>query len=234
MKRPVLLAVSLGLLSLLLAFAPALWRMGQPALPPAASVAPASAAPWQVDLPAPGHSRVFGLALPGSTLLQVRQRFGEDLALALIAAADGTLALEGFVERFEAGGVGGRLLLAFDAESTAAALLRWRATLPGVPTASGARRHMLNAPALADLADAGLVGLSFIPAAQLDAAVLNARFGAPAERIAGDQRLEHWLYPALGLAVVLDAEGREVLQYTAPSDFSRRLAAPLRAASAAR
>ena len=64
--------------------------------------------------------------------------------------------------------------------------------------------------------------------------MLSARFGAPAERIAGDQRLEHWLYPALGLAVVLDAEGREVLQYTAPSDFSRRLAAPLRAASAAR
>ena len=31
---------------------------------------------------------------------------------------------------------------------------------------------------------------------------------------------------------VLDAQGRDVLQYTAPADFERRLVAPLRAASA--
>ena len=31
----------------------------------------------------------------------------------------------------------------------------------------------------------------------------------------------------LGLAVVLDAEGKEVLQYVAPAEFERRLRAPL-------
>ncbi|MBA4177982.1 MAG: hypothetical protein C0505_15710 [Leptothrix sp. (in: Bacteria)] len=237
MKHPFLFALAAGVLSLLIAFAPAVWRMAQPPPPAAAGTAPASAAPWQVALPAPGRSQVFGLDLPGSTLAQAQQRWGDELALALIAGPGGnggTLALEGYVERFEAGGVGGRLLLAFDAEGAAAALARWRGLLPGVPTASGARRHALSAPARAELGGTALVGLSFIASAQLSAEVLTARFGAPAERIAGGERLQHWLYPALGLAVALDAQGRDVLQYTAPADFERRLVAPLRAASAPR
>jgi hypothetical protein len=40
------------------------------------------------------------------------------------------------------------------------------------------------------------------------------------------------MYPAQGLAVVLDSQGREVLQYVAPADFDRRLRAPLIAAGA--
>lgn len=232
MKGPFSIALAAGLLSLLIAFVPALWRtFAGP--PPATATAPAGDAPWQVVLPAPGHSRVFGLSLPGSTLAQARQRWGDALQPALIVGGDGTLALEAYVEKFEAAGVGGRLLLAFDAETTATALARWRAALPGVPQPSGSRRHGLQAAALAELAPAALVGLSFIPAAQLGAQVLTARFGAPAERITSGERLEHWLYPAIGLAVVLDAEGRDVLQYTAPADFERRLAAPLRPASAA-
>ena len=232
MKGPFVIAVAAGLLSLLVAFAPAVWRMLGP--PPVATPAAAHGAPWQVDLPAPGQSRVFALNLPGSTLGQVRQRWGDELALALISGGGGPLALEGYLEKFEAGGVSGRLLLAFDAETTTATLARWQAALPGVPTASGTRRHALTAAALAELADVRLVGLSFIPAAQLDAAVLTARFGEPSERIAGGERLEHWLYPQRGLAVVLDAQGRDVLQYAAPADFERRLVAPLRAASAPR
>ncbi len=230
MRGPFFIALAAGLLSLLIAFAPAVWRMFQP--PPPSTVAPASGAPWQVAMPAPGHSRVFGLDLPGSTLAQVRRRWGDDVQLALIADSEGRLSLEGYVERFEAAGIGGRLLLAFDAETTAAALARWREQLPGLPQPSGGRRHALNPAALAELAPAALVGLSFIPAAQLDAETLTSRFGAPAERIAGTERIEHWLYPALGLAVALDAQGRDVLQYTAPADFERRLLAPLRAASA--
>ena len=60
--------------------------------------------------------------------------------------------------------------------------------------------------------------------------MLQARFGTPAERLAEGERLQHWLYPPQGLAVLLDAKGREVLQYVAPAEFEARLAAPLRAA----
>lgn len=230
MKTPFLIALAAGVLSLLIAFVPMLRHMiGAP--PAAMHALPATDAPWQVQLPGPGQARVFGLSLPGSTLAQARQRWGDGLSLALMAERNGSVALEGYVERFEAGGVSGRLLLAFDAP--AELLAGWRDRLPGTPIASGGRRHALTQAAMDALAASALVGLSFIPAAQLDAQVLGARFGAPAERIASGDRLEHWLYPTLGLAVVLDAKGRDVLQYVAPADFERRLAAPLKRAAPA-
>jgi hypothetical protein len=229
MKTPFLIALAAGALSLLIAFVPVLWRMASPG-DPATSAAPAHDAPWQVALPRPGQARVFGLELPGTTLADTRQRWGEGLQLALMVGRDGTPALEGQVERFEAGGVAGRLLLAFESAAGADALARWRDTLPGTLTASGGRRQPLPEAAAADLAASGLVGVSFIPAAKLDAQLLNARFGPPSERIAGSDGLEHWLYPGLGLAVALAAKGRDVLQYVAPADFERRLATPLRAA----
>jgi hypothetical protein len=229
MKSPFLIALAAGALSLFIAFVPTLQHMLEPRQS-AASATATSGAPWQVELPGAGQTRVFGLSLPGSTLAQAQQRWGDRLKLALMAERDGTVVLEGYLENFEAGGVSGRLMLAFD--SPAEALARWRALLPGTPIASGGRQHALPQAAMDELAASPLAGLSFIPGAQLDAQVLGARFGAPAERIASDERLEHWLYPALGLAVVLDAQGRDVLQYVAPADFERRLAAPLRNAKA--
>jgi hypothetical protein len=230
MKSSFFIALALGLASLLIAFVPVLRHMFSPP-DPAAQQAPSSAAPWQVALPAPGESRVFGLQLPGTTLADARRRWPEELKLALMTEQDGAIALEGYVERFEAGGVAGRLLLAFDTAPQAAAVSRWRDNLRGTPIESGGRQHALSADASTELGPSRLAGLSFIPTAQLDAALLTARFGPPAERIAGGgERLEHWLYPALGLAVVLDSKGRDVLQYVAPADFERRLAAPLRAA----
>ena len=192
--------------------------------------AAAEDAPWQVQALPGGAVRVFGLTLPGSTLGELRLRWGDELQLAVMAGPGESAALEGYVEQFSAAGLSGRLVLAFGAEP--ADLARWRAAHDGEPTEGGGRRHGLPASALGGAAAVPLVGLSFLPAAQLDAAVLRARFGEPAERVAEGERLEHWLYPALGLAAALDAEGKEVLQYVAPADFEARLRAPLRTAPA--
>lgn len=219
---PLRIALAAGGISVLVAFVPVLWHMAMPGSAPA--VAP-QGTPWQVDRPAPGRTQVFGLALPGSTLAQARSRWGDDLVVALIDDGTGALALEAYLERFDAGGVGGRLLLAFDAEPGAAA--RWRDRLPRAPTGSGAWRHAMDGATLAEAADAPLTGLSFVPTARLDAAAVSARFGEPDRRIVDAERRQHWLYPTLGLAVMLDEEGRDLLQYVAPPDFERRLAAPL-------
>ena len=231
MKSPFLIALAAGVVSLLIAFVPVFRHMLAPSAP-AASVGATAAvdpAPWQLDRSQPGRTGVFGLSLPGSSLADARRRWGEDLKIALMAPRGGPVVLEGYLERYEAGGVGGRLLLAFDRGAQAAMLDRWRDQLPGTPIEGGGRQHRLTEAAAAELADAALVGLSFIPQAQLDAEVLAARFGPPSERIAAGDRLEHWLYPALGLAVAIDAQGKDVLQYVAPGDFEARLAAPLRA-----
>jgi len=231
MKSPFLIALSLGALSLLIAAAPLLWRMLGPAPPPSAPSA-AQDAPWQVATPSPGSSRVFGLSLPGSTLADLRQRWGsdgqgvQDVQVAVIMDASRRLSLEAYVEQFNAGGLAARLVAVFDAPQPD--LTRWREATPGQPTGTGAWRHRLAGSVLAEADAAPLIGLTLIPAAQLDADTLTARFGPPAERLPGGERLSHWLYPAIGLAVALDSQGKEVLQYVAPAQFEDRLAAPLR------
>jgi hypothetical protein len=100
------------------------------------------------------------------------------------------------------------------------------------PVDGDAMRYTLTADDLAVALRAPLVGVTFIPVAQLDAETLRARFGDPAERLASGERLVQWMYPRQGLAVVLDSQGREVLQYVAPTDFEKRLRAPLIAAGA--
>lgn len=222
-RRPWFLALLITAIGLGLALLPTLWHLISGAPVPAS----APGAPWQVERPAPGQIAVFGLRLPGSTLGEARARWGEDITAAVLVDRDGALALEAYVERFDAGPVQGRLLLTWAAD--AGALARWRERLPAEPTPSGGRRHALGAEAWTDLAPAGLAGVSFIPTAQLDAEVLVARFGEPAERLPEGEHRQHWLYPTLGLAVVLDGKGRELLQYVAPQEFEARLVEPLRA-----
>lgn len=241
MKSPFLIAIGLAAIALVAAFSPVLWTMLSGPPRPADGASAAADTPWSIATSEAGGIRVFGLGLPGSTLGEASSRWGDGLALAVISAAPGPTdpvavgarplpALEGYVEKFQSGAIVGRLLLAFDADP--AALVRWRDALPGKPTESGARRHGLQGVPLAEAQTAALVGVSFIPLAQLDEAIVEARFGKPAARIRENERLEHWLYPAVGLAVTLDADGKEVLQYVAPVDFERRLAAPLRALTA--
>lgn len=246
MKSPFLVALAIGALALVASFVPVVWTMLSG--PPAREAGAPADTPWSLTSTPAGGTRVFGLELPGTTLGGAQGRWGDRLALAVIAAAPGpdgslpaaadaapasrsALALEGYVEKFESGAIAGRLLLSFDADP--GALARWRDALPGEPTESGARRHVLRGVPLAEAQSAALVGVSFIPQAQLDEAIVSARFGTPAQRIRENARLEHWLYPGVGLAVALDAEGKEVLQYVAPAAFEARLAAPLRAVPAA-
>jgi hypothetical protein len=223
MKHPAFLAAMAALVVLLAAFVPALWR----GAPPAPQGGPAALpAPWEVPVDAAGRSRVFGLDLPGATLETARRQFGDELQIAVMGRRGQPGALEAYLETFSAGYISGRLLLAADPGADVIAGWQARAARTS-PVDAQALRYTLSPDDLAQALREPLVGITFIPAAQLDAETLRARFGSPAERLATGERLVHWLYPAKGLAVVLDRDGREVLQYVAPADFEQRLRAPL-------
>ena len=73
-------------------------------------------APWQIERGPQGELRAFGLRLPGSTLADAVQRWGDDLQVALIASRGQPLALEAYTERWSGGGITGKLVLATDAQ----------------------------------------------------------------------------------------------------------------------
>jgi hypothetical protein len=225
LERPWLMALLAGAGVLAAALALPLLHMAVGAPP-----VPADGLPWQVQRQGEAI-RVFGLLLPGSTLADARLRWGDAMQLAVMAQRGEPGALEAYVERFDGGGVGGRLLLSTELPDARVVQLRENSAR-NEPVDADVWRYRLRADDLADTASTPLAGITFIAEANLDAATLRERFGAPAERWRQGDRLEHWLYPERGLAILLDTQGKEVLQYVAPADFERRLRAPLLKAGA--
>lgn len=187
--------------------------------------------PWLVTARPDGSSEALGLQLGTSTLADVRQRFGVDTQIAIIAAPgeDGTL--EAFVDPAQAGFIAGKLVVTAALPASTLHSLRERA-LKSEFMESTTRKYTLRPEDEAQALQARIVALSFIPQASLDADIILARFGTPAARVRSNERQEHFLYPDKGLDVILDTEGKELLQYVAPRDFER-LRAPLQAAQAA-
>ena len=150
------------------------------------------------------------------------------MQIAIVAAPgeDGTL--EAYVDPAPAGLIAGKLVVT--AALPAEALRAMRARSPKSQfMGSTTRKYALTAADEAQALNARITSLAFIPQASLDAEVVLARFGTPAERLRSNAHQEHFLYPAQGMDVIVDSEGKELIQYVAPRDFAR-LRQPLKAA----
>lgn len=233
-QRPAVLSLLAVLLLLAAALALPVWRMFSANGPAPAPQAPNL--PWQVQPLPDGGSRVFELELGRFNLGQTSARFAGELTLGVIALSGQPPALEAFLDSFQAGFVSGKLVLAFEADASWLAQARERAPRQEVTEGGRGRRYTLSREDEMQAHSSRLVALAFLPAARLDEAVVVQRFGAPAEKLTGPAGETQLFYPALGVAVVLPpadgptSKAKTVIQYTAPAEFERRLAAPLRAA----
>jgi hypothetical protein len=236
MKQLTILAGSVAaalLVGTLIVVGPELTRSPEEAA--SASAARGQGLPWQIEQLPDGGITVMGLTLGSATrtssLADVRRMWGPDVQIAIIAAPGEDGSLEAFVDPAPAGFVTGKLVVTAQLSPGALKAMRERA-LKTEFMDSSTRKHTLQPEDEALALAAPIVSLSFIPQARLDAEAIVARFGTPARRIRSNGHLEHFLYPDKGLDVVLDSEGKELLQYVAPAAFSR-LQQPLEAAAAA-
>ncbi|OHC65225.1 MAG: hypothetical protein A3H93_06125 [Rhodocyclales bacterium RIFCSPLOWO2_02_FULL_63_24] len=219
------LKVAAGVLALLVAL-----LLAQMLFPPQREPAPpvTHGMPWQIEHPGPGQSRVFGLTLGGSapsTLADALRLAKEAPTLALLTPQDAPAALEAYFESVSLGALTGKLVLSIAASPTELEAMRSNAAKTD-HLETGIRKYALHDADRQRAERLPLAAIAFIPAASLDEAVILQRFGTPAERIRQGETLEHFLYPAQGLDIVLDSKGKEVLQYVAPAEFAR-LRAPL-------
>ncbi len=197
--------------------------------PPAASGSP-QALPWRITPAGDGLAEVFGVVIGRDPIARIGQTWpveAPEMKVALVRDPQGMFTLEAYLESVRAGFVQGRLVLTGSADP--ATLQRWaeRATARE-PQPSGSYRLTLAAEDADRARQSPIIALTFLPAARFDEAVALERFGPAPERIVTADALVHLLYPARGLVVSLDPQGRgkPVLQYVAPRDFAR-LRAPL-------
>ena len=195
-------------------------------------VDPEANLPWQIEVDGQGGSRVFGLRPGASTLGELRQRLGGELEVAIIAAPNEVGTLEAYVAQVPLGFVLARVIATVDAENSQIVVMRERA-LKAEHMESATRKIKLHPDDLAVADSLPVKAISVIPTVNLDEATVIQRVGQPGERVALGEKRVHLLYPEKGLDVVVDADGKELLQYVAPRHFDW-LRAPLQAEVAAR
>lgn len=184
-----------------------------------------SHAPWTITPHSDGSSEVFGLHLGTSTLGEALVALGDSAEVALILNRDRPATLEAYLESVSAGFVTGKMVLTASLAAEVTDAMQARAVkIEALP--SGARRLRLAADDRQRARAARLDAITFIPSVNLDETTVIQRFGTPGERVRTDARREHFLYADRGLDLMLDGDGKELLQYVAPRDFAR-LRAPL-------
>ena len=194
-------------------------------------VDPNSNLPWQITLDGQGGSTVFGLKPGVSTLGEVRRRFEPELELAIIAEPEEIGTLEGYYASVSLGFVMAKMIVTVDASNELIFAMRERA-LKAKHMQSTTRKIMLNAEDVTAVDLLPVKAISVIPTVNIDEATVIQRFGQPGERVVVSEKRVHLLYPQHGLDVVVDGDGKELLQYVAPRSFAS-LREPLRAAVAA-
>jgi hypothetical protein len=179
---------------------------------------PVTGLPWQIEPLPDGRSRIFDLTLGTSTMSDARARFGEG-QMALVAAPGEAELLELYFNDVTLGVVTGKLVATAGLPADVLAAMRQRATKTEYMNSSTKKSALADEDIPGAFA-APIRAVSFIPSINLDEAMIVQRFGQPAERIRTSEKAEHFLYPDRGLDVVLDTDGKELLQYVAPRDFA--------------
>lgn len=177
--------------------------------------------PWQIEILPDGGSRVFGITFGQTTAAEAQSLLGQSAEVGLFEGPEGDLSLEAFFGHVVLGRIVARVIARLGADPRDIQRLREQTT-DRQPMPSGAARLGLPETAIREAQDWPVVGITYSPVyARLDAQVLEARFGKPSEILDGADAQRYWLYPALGLVVITNTEGRTLLEYVAPRDFMK-------------
>ena len=190
------------------------------------SSAPGQDLPWQITASPDGATlTVFGLTLGESTVQDAVNKLGRRYELGVFQNPEGRLSLEAYFRDTVIGGLNVQMVLTARLSENMLNALRTHAGA-GKPTAGGGRRYPVTEADTPVALDAVVTAITYMPVVKFDAGLVRKRFGEPAERIAAKDGT-HWLYPALGLDLLLGDQDHALLQYVPPMEFEQRLRAPL-------
>lgn len=177
--------------------------------------------PWQIDLAVDGASTVFGVTPGKSSLADAVSVLGNDAQLAIVESKGEEGTLEMYFAHYRAGLISGKMILQADVAPEILEVWKQAAVHVDYMQSGLARKYTLDSDDLPAILESVVQNITFIPAVNLDAAIVLGRFGEPQEKIMVNETLTHYLYPSLGLDIALSSEQKDVLQYVSPDQFSR-------------
>lgn len=184
--------------------------------------------PWHIEHPTATSTRVFGVTLNETTINEAEHSFREDAKISMFKSPQGKLSTEGYFDEVTLNGLKANIVVTLavpDAEMTA--MLDRSVRAQGI---GSGRQITLTSEDVTQVRSLPISSLTYMPSVHLDEATFTQRFGMPTQRIKeANSSVVHWLYAQHGLDITFDGAAKPVLQYVAPTDFSK-LTTPLAAA----
>jgi len=205
--------IILGLIGLILVVVVAIWLFGRE--PKTMHV---TDLPWQVEHTSTGATRVFGIILGQTSLDDASRHLNKVPEIALFQGGQGPESIEAFFGKTRVGVFDAKVVLSLDADSE---ILTQVAEMAGEPEPmpSGSWKRPVSEQALKTVLELPVMSITYVPSVQYEPDIVLRRFGEPSDKLQHNEHSEYWFYPNLGLVILLDTEGKEILQYVAPDRF---------------
>jgi hypothetical protein len=174
--------------------------------------------PWNITVHEDRSTEVFRLRLDQSTLSDAVSRFHEPEDIAIYKGQE-TDSLEAYFGTVNIGPLKAKLITTLQAEPEDIAQMLSRAK--GLSMSDSADKKIELAAEDRQFAlNKTITGITFIPSySGLTAEFFKERFGEPTAWLRLSENAVQYFYPAKGLSIVIDADGKEVLQYNHPDRF---------------
>lgn len=173
--------------------------------------------PWNASYDEEGRLHALGLVLNQSTLKEVTDLYGRDIEVKLFEMQDGSKTAEAYLGSAYIGTIHGALVikLALSEQELEAFYERGART---TISKQGARQIQLNNEDTLALFDYPINEVTLVPRRNLTREAIIKRFGEAEEIQEMDDGLERWLYPQMGLELVLLEGSNDILRYRTTND----------------
>jgi hypothetical protein len=181
--------------------------------------------PWRTTTNAAGQTEVFGFTLGQTTLKEVRDLFGQEGTINLFETPGrrDRFGVEVYFEQVYLQSLRADFVITLDLDQKTLGAMYERG-LRISQLGSGARKVKLDPVDVEALLPRAIRSITYLPQARLDEALIEKRFGIPAERRSEPETgITHWLYPDRGIDVARDPKGKVVIQYVSLADFAEVL-----------
>ena len=178
--------------------------------------------PWQIEITPAGNTRVFDIDFGAMTIEEVSQKLRLSPEIALFRAPDGSHRLESYLGKIKLGPFQARVILRLNASDELMSEFEANSA-SSQATPSGNQQLRLNGDDFDRASQLIVNELSYSPAVNTDPELLENLFGTPQQRINIDANSTYWIYPQRGLALLVNAEDKEVFHYVPPRNFEQIL-----------
>jgi len=183
--------------------------------------------PWNIVIDGQNNSTAFGITLGQTSLLDAEKALNAGGKMSLFLSNEGIYSVEVFIDSIYLSGLKADLFLTLDVSQQQAKEMFERGVNVSRAT-NKTNKVTLSEDDQKALALVPVRHILYIPRANLDADLLLKRFGLAQQKIKESDKVTHWLYPNKGLDIALNEDGREILQYVLPKNFSQ-IVDPLKA-----